>query len=345
VVASTFDTDNELNSLLVIDINKKIMGVISDYNATTGVITVVDWTDYSGTAVTNTIVPAKGETYRIIKISTSTGLHVNRGDQVQGSKFDSLISTDATKFTAVDHQVGPSAQLWKDCPLMEIVVDPGMGYFHFDDFTGLAGAPGSTANNTVQGWTITRSTAGTFGTILGHGGELHIAAAATPDQGMNCQLLNCCVKPTAGKTIWFEARVQISHVDNQVFVGIAETATAIIASGALDEAGSDASSIGFFSDVNSTTLKGGTVTQKNGTSDVTEDNFDLLATTWYNVGFKVTGITQVEFYVDGKVIETGTTAANIADGIEMALSLVCQNEDGSNINTLKVDWVRIAQLR
>ncbi len=345
VIASTYDTDKELVGMFVIDLNKKIMGLITVYTAATGDITVADWTNYAGTAVDNAIFPARGDVYKILKLSTPEGLSVNVGDQIQDCKFKSLISTDVTKFVSVDQHVGPSAELWKDCPLLEMMIDPGVGYYYFDDFTGVGAAPGSAASNTTQGWTFTRVTAGTMGTILGHGGELHLVADTTADRGVNVQLLNCCVIPTAGKTIWFEARVQISHVDNQIFVGIAETNTVLIASGALDEAGADASSIGFFTDEPSATGVGGTVTQKNGTSDVTEDNFILAATTWYNLGFKVTGITKVEFYQDGKLIETGETANTIADAVEMALSFVCQNEDGANTNTLKVDWVRIAQLR
>ncbi len=345
VIASTFDTDKELVGMLAIDLNKKIMGLITVYTAATGDITIADWTDYAGTAVDNAIFPARGDVYKILKTSTPTGLLVNTGDQVQDCKFKSLLSTDVTKFVSVDQQVGPSAELWKDCPLLEMMIDPGVGYYYFDDFTGTGPSVGAAASNLTQGWTFTRVTGGTMGTILGHGGELHLVADTTADRGVNVQLLNCCVIPTAGKTIWFEARVQISHVDNQIFVGIAETNTVLIASGALDEAGANASSIGFFTDEPSATGVGGTVTQKNGTSDVTEDNFTLAATTWYNLGFKVTGITKVEFYQDGKLIETGETANTIADAVEMALSFVCQNEDGANTNTLKVDWVRIAQLR
>ncbi|NIT61566.1 MAG: hypothetical protein GWN67_20500 [Phycisphaerae bacterium] len=233
---------------------------------------------------------------------------------------------------------GPSPDLWSDCPLLPMMLDPSEGYYYFSDFMDEVDA------TTGDGWTITQATSGTLGTVIGVGGELHLSAgAATADQGVNAQLLNCCVKPTADKDIWFEARIQVSHVDNQIFVGVASTDTTLIATGALDEA--NPSSIGFFTDVNSSSGKGGIISQKAGSNDTTEDVVTVSATTWTNLGFKVEGVSRVIFYQDGAIIGQVTDTNDIADAVEMALSLVCQNEDGANTNTLKVDWLRIAQLR
>ena len=234
---------------------------------------------------------------------------------------------------------GYSPLLWGDCPITEIEADPGNGYIYKDDFLNWAAMPAGDASAEAPGWTVTEATAGTIENVIGEGGELHIGAAATADQGLQAQLLSCCVKPVLGTNIWFEARVQISHIDNQYFVGLADTDTSIIASGALDE--TNVESVGFFQDEPSATGVGGTVTQKTGAADVTEDIVTLTAATWTTLGFKITGVSKVEFYQDGALIETGATAANIP-AVEMALSLVCQNEDGANINTLKMDWFRLA---
>lgn len=238
--------------------------------------------------------------------------------------------------------IGPSPLIWDDCPLFEMMLDPTVGFCYFDDFMGQTVDPGATASN--GGWTVTRLTGGTIGSVIGVGGVLEIAAAATQDQGIQAQLLNCCVKPTAAKTIWFEARIQVSHIDNLIFVGLASADSTLIAAGVLDE--TNPSSIGFFTDENSTSTKYGTITQKAGNNDTTEDiAVGLAQATWAKVGFKVTGVSKVEFFYDGVLVETGETTASIADAVEMVLSLVCQNQDGANVNTLKVDWVRVAQLR
>lgn len=239
---------------------------------------------------------------------------------------------------------GPSPLIWDDCPVLEMMVDPTVGYHYFDDFFGNSVAPGAGAA-AADGWTLTQATSGTMGSVIGVGGVVQLSAgAATADQGINAQLLNCCVKPAAEKTIWFEARVKVSHIDNQIFVGLASTDTSLIATGALDE--TNPSLIGFFTDVNSTSTKYGTCTSKAGTNDTTEDiAVGFAAATWAKVGFKVTGVSKVEFFYDGALVETGETANAIPDAVELALSLVCQNEDGANTNTLDVDWVRVAQLR
>lgn len=238
---------------------------------------------------------------------------------------------------------GPSEDLWQDCPLEHIKNEPGYGYAHFNDYMGETIAPGTSAD--ADGWTITQSTTGSIGSVIGVGGQLQAAAGgSTQDQGINAQLLNACVKPAANKTIWFEARVKVSHIDNQVFVGVAETNTGLISSGALDDGQSDGSMIGFFTDDNATTGKIGTVTGKNGTSDQEDGSATFSATTFYKLGFRVNGVSSVQFYVDGTLNRTVSDTNDIADGVEMALSYVCQNEDGANSNTMNVDWVQMAQL-
>ena len=229
--------------------------------------------------------------------------------------------------------VGLSPLLWGDAPSAAELADPGAGINYFTDYISQMNL------TTAEGWVLTQAVSGTLALGAAEGGTLIASAGAgTNDQGINCQLLNCRVKPVAGTNIWFEARVQVSHVDNQVFIGLADTDTTLMAAGVLDE--TNVESVGFFTDVNSTTLTGGTVTQKTGVPDVTEDIVAMTATTYTTLGFKITGITQVEFYQDGVLIETGVTAASIP-AVTMALSMVAQNEDGSNTNTLTVDWVKL----
>jgi len=233
---------------------------------------------------------------------------------------------------------GPSEDLWQDCPWQEIKNDLGHGFYYETDFMGPLDP------TDACGWEVTQATSGALDSVIGVGGELHATAgAATADQGVNAQLLNCCVKPAAGKTIWFETRAQFSNLDpNQYFVGIASTDTTLIAGGELDE--TNPSSIGFFQDVNSDADNIGCITQKAGSNETTENVAEISEATWVKLGFRVNGVSSVQFYVDGELVETSSDTDDIADGVEMCLSLVCQNEDGSNTNTLKLDWVRIAQL-
>jgi hypothetical protein len=236
---------------------------------------------------------------------------------------------------------GPSPLIWSDVNWNDLSTNPESGSVYYDDYMGNSVIPASTTA-VDGGWTVTRATAGTMGSIIGDGGILNLTAAATADQGMNAQLLNCCVVPTAGRTIHFEARVKISDIDNQIFIGMASTQTAIIASGVLDE--TTMSAVGFFTDEPSATTKYGTIVSKAGTNDTTEDiAVGFVADTYAKIGFVMDGVTSVAFYYNGVLVETGSTA-NTMPAVALGLSLVCQNEDGSNVNTLDVDWVRVAQV-
>jgi hypothetical protein len=254
-------------------------------------------------------------------------------DAIDALQADSRVGTAAGR--------GPSPLIWSGVDWADIATNPESGSVYYDDFMGNSIIPASTTA-VDGGWTVTRATAGTMGSIIGDGGVLNLTAAATADQGMNAQLLNCCVVPTAGRTIYFEARVKISEIDNQIFVGMASTQTAIIASGVLDE--TTMSAVGFFTDEPSATTKYGTIVSKAGTNDTTEDiAVGFVAATYAKVGFVMDGVTSVAFYYNGVLVETGSTA-NTMPAVALGLSLVCQNEDGSNVNTLDVDWVRVAQV-
>jgi hypothetical protein len=249
------------------------------------------------------------------------------------------LQSDVREGTAVGR--GPSPLIWGGVDWADVSTNPESGSVYYDDYMGNSVIPGSTTA-VDGGWTVTRATAGTMGSIIGDGGVLNLTAAATADQGMNAQLLNCCVTPTAGRTIYFEARVKVSHIDNQIFIGMASTQTAIIASGVLDE--TTMSAVGFFTDEPSATTKYGSIVSKAGTNDTTEDiAVGFVAATYAKVGFVMDGVTSVAFYYNGALVETGSTA-NTMPAVALGLSLVCQNEDGSNINTLDVDWVRVAQV-
>jgi len=232
--------------------------------------------------------------------------------------------------------VAPSESLWQDCPWKEIEGNPGIGITYFDDFMG----PANLA--TGEGWTITQVTSGTLSLAADEGGALVLDSAgnASADDGAQAQLLNCRVLPAAGKTIWFEARVKMNDATDQYFVGLAATDTTLIASGVLDDV---SDKCGFFHAVSEADNKISTVTARTSAEDITSDVATNTDGTYMTVGFKINGLTSVEFYVNGSLVETGSTAANIPNA-EMCLSLVAQVEATGADAELSVDWVKLAQL-
>lgn len=232
--------------------------------------------------------------------------------------------------------VAPSELLWADCPWNEIARNPGLGIAYFDDFMGYGNL------TTAEGWVITQVTTGTLSFVSAEGGELKAdsAGSTTADDGVQAQLPNCAVTPAAGKTIWFEARVKMNDATDQYFVGLAAVDTTLIASGAIDDV---SDKCGFFHHAASTDNKISSITARAAADDATADVAANVDATYMTVGFRITGLTSVEFYVNGVLVETGSTAANIPNAL-MCLSLVSQIEGTGADAELSVDWVKIAQL-
>lgn len=285
-----------------------------------------------------------GNAVKLVAIAEET---VNRS-LVNGIVLARLILPDPIEICDLSAAAGagPSEDLWQDCPWKEMLADPGHGYAYFTDFMG--------GDNTKEGvtadpncWTATSVNNGTLsdGGVAAEGGQIIAASSSTTtDDGMNAQLLSAAVKPAAGKTIWFEARVKVSTVKDQYFVGLASVDTTIITSGALDE--TTPSLVGFFHDVNSSNTSWGIAMSKAGSNDTSEDVVAMTAAAWTKLGFKFNGITSVEFFNDGTSIGSLTkTTTDMMPVVAMALSLVAQNEDSTVVPTLTVDWVRMAQLR
>ena len=232
--------------------------------------------------------------------------------------------------------VGYSELIWQDCPWEDIKRDPGIGIAYEDDYNG--------SNNltTAEGWVITAVTTGTLALLAAEGGAIVADSAGNGsiDDGVNAQQVNNRFLPAAGKTIWFEARVKMNDATDQYFIGLAATDTTLIASGVIDDV---SDKCGFFHHAASTDNKISSITARGSADDATADVGDNADDTYVTLGFKITGLTSVEFFRNGVLVETGTTAANIPNAA-MCLSLVAQVEVADADAEMTVDWVRIAQL-
>lgn len=229
--------------------------------------------------------------------------------------------------------VGISPLLWGDAPIKETANDPGLGINYFNDFMDEVDV------TTGDGWTLTLvDTKGSLGVeAVAAGGVLALTSATgdSADDGIQAQLKNCAVKPAAGVNTWFEARVKVSDATQQWFCGLAAVDTTLIASGVIDDV---SDKVGFFHHAASTDNKVSSITARTSADDATADVASVVDDTWMTIGFKITGITTVDFYVNGVLVESGAVTANVPNA-GMCLSLVSQYESADNI--LSVDWVKM----
>lgn len=298
---------------------------------------------YGTTVPTDANQYAPGCIFHKVNGTSNDTLYVNNGTYASPS-FEKLISVsnlfseiqaDGLSGTAAGD--GPSPLIWDDARLLEVMLDPTIGFQYFNDYMGDIDV------TTGDGFTITAvTTGGVSGVADEQGGVLLVDSQgnATADDGVNVQLTNCMFKPSADTTLYFEARVKMVDTgDDQYFIGLAGVDTTLIAAGVVDDT---VDKCGFFRHAASTADKISSITARTSAEDITADVGDLTDDTYVKLGLKINGLTSVEFYVDGVLVETGSTTANIPNAV-MCLSYVAQVEQTSADAELSIDWVRVLQ--
>lgn len=208
--------------------------------------------------------------------------------------------------------------------------DPSHWYGDEDDFTkGLATAK----------YTVTQATTGTFALGDGAGGvALLDCDSSTVAQGVNVQQGGTAgewAMPAAGRTIIWSSRLKFVDTASgpEFFIGLHETDTSIIAASAL----SGDNMVGFSSVTDNKVLL---ATSEKATVPGTTTGHTMVEDTYALLEFKITGVTLVEFFVNGtKVSSLATTYIPI---VEMRPSFVCQS-DGAVDTIVHIDnwgcWV------
>jgi len=262
--------------------------------------------------------------------ASGSALYINEGTGTS-CVFKPIATADLSGSAA---GAGPSPLIWDDSKVLQAMLDPTLGFMFFDDFLGQIDA------TTGDGWTLTQSNS--TGTISGlatdQGGVLVCTSAGSgADDSLNAQLKNCLFKPAAGVTIRFEARVNMGDATQQYFLGLAGVSTAILAAGAIEDT---VDKCGFFHVAASTDDKISSITSRTSADDATVDVADNADNTYVKLGFVIDGLTSVKFYVNGVLVETGTTAAAIPNAV-MCLTLFAGYETAAA--TMHIDWIRILQ--
>lgn len=184
--------------------------------------------------------------------------------------------------------------------------------------------------NATDDWTVVKDASATVTVAADtiHGAALLTSAATTDDDGASIQG-NEVILPAAGRTIWFEARIQASDADqHDGFVGICENFATN------PEACLTASNrIGFqINDGNASILCKSEVADSESSTDSAVDQADA---TYNTVGFKVNGTSTIEFYVDRVLVATHTAVPTT----EMTPAFFNLSGNATGTHTAQADYI------
>lgn len=231
---------------------------------------------------------------------------------------------------------GPSPALWSDCPYLALQYGAKEGFVYFNDFMG----PIDPTDDT--GWAITNTTTGKIAAgTTEQGGTIVFDSNGntTSDDGIEAQLTNCLVKPAAGRKIWFEARVKMNDATDLYFIGLAGVDTTLMAAGVVDDV---VDKCGFYHEAASTDNYISAISSRLTSEEKDTDIGANADGTYVKLGFKIDGLSRVDFYRNGIVVASCTDANDIPNAV-MCLSAVSKIEVAGADAEMTVDWVRIAQ--
>lgn len=196
---------------------------------------------------------------------------------------------------------------------------------------------------TAAQWTITKVGTGTI--IVGQlrGGQIAITNSGADNDNVNLQLeqasgvSNCAVFPQSGKFIFFEARFaqQTDATQSDIVIGLAGTGTT-------DAVGTPATDgIYFRKDDGDTQID--FVTTKSGISSVDANIDTFVPGSYFKVGFKVSGVELVEFFVND--VKKGEFKSNIPVPTT-GLTPIINIQNGEAVaKRMFVDYIHVAQER
>lgn len=259
---------------------------------------------------------------------------------------------------SADTRRGPSPSIWANCPITDLITDPNVGHYFFDDFShgGVITAPSADAASALVGQNWNAFSTDASNVTQSTTESALIIAETTVDEGTTLYQDPSFWQISAHLgSLWWECRFKVSHTattEQSFFMGFLErvTPTAILpltADGAL----SNNNLVGFHKPEANTTAFDFSYKADGVTAvEVNSDIGTLAAATYIKVGLHFEHRTSVlSCFVNGvkqantKIIPNNTGTDFPAD---VPMRLVCSLAVGAaaSDNTITIDWVRAAQL-
>lgn len=223
----------------------------------------------------------------------------------------------------IDDNVSKTASLWGNSPMLAALMNPGEYLLYHDHFhsagysmdLALASESDPSARFSEVAdageWLVTvidgDSDAGETIVVADDklGGWLALTTNDKDNDSLSLQKNGECVKPQAGKDIWFETKIELNDADTaDWFIGLGKATTGVLAAvtdviGFIVPAGDSAQVIQFVGD-------------KNTAEDANSTGVSIANTTEVTLAFYVSGVTSVTCWVNNTIIAAGALAtANI----------------------------------
>lgn len=223
--------------------------------------------------------------------------------------------------------------LWGNCPVLNWLINPSVGVHLVEDWQSYNAAA------TDGDYVLTQATTGTGAISTAAAGVLELDSnSSTSAQGATLQRAKSPFVPTAGKGLWFEAKVKVVDTFDKVelFVGLSELDTSLIAA----SANSSANHIGWevVSDDGLLIFAG-----EKASARATTTGVQLAEDTYVTLGFYADGVSTIQPYVNGVAVGTALVTASIPV-VALYPSFVCQSA-GTNDPILHIAGYRVFQER
>jgi hypothetical protein len=228
-----------------------------------------------------------------------------------------------------------TTNLWKSCPLLEYIHDPSIGVLLDENFVSYNAAA------TTGDYVLTQATAGTGAISTAAPGVFELDCnSTTQGQGAQVQRAKSAFVPAAGKHIWAEWKFKVVDTFDkvQLFVGLAEIDTSIIASGAI----STSNHVGLY--IATAGAGVATLAGAKAAAATTKTLVTIAEATYIRFGLYFDGVTSVQGYINGVSVSTALLATANVPIVALYPSLVCQTDD-TNDPILHVQGYRIFQLK
>ena len=224
-------------------------------------------------------------------------------------------------------------ELWGDCPVLEWLLDPTKGTCLIEGWQSYD------AEATNGEYVLTQATTGTAAIDTAETGVLLLDSnSTTSTQGATLQHNKSAWVPAASTVLWaeFEFKIVDTYDKVELFCGLSELDTTLIAS----SANSSANHIGWecVSDDGVLTFAG----EKAGNRETASVAATIAEATYIKLGLRVTGVTQIEQYVNGVLTGSAVLTTAAVPIVALYPSFVCQSA-GTNDPIMHLRGYRIFQ--